>query len=256
MCWREIKFSVDKGVLMLCEYFRHIDIEKVYEHLEAFTSFEACELSNIQEQFKETLSFYFESLAEIAFDEDTVWKELPAIVVGTTVGDIIEADLEDISIVAKSNLPKCKASSPEIIESLIALSIHSASFEYDYWQKVSLLLYQYDVLCWLYQKNETAQAFEVCQLILRTYSELQVREALEISSERQNKVASDIARERAQKRHASTNKVKTELLAEWEKTSGNYKSRADFIRIIARRDGVKERTLQEWIQHHKRDRQC
>jgi len=241
---------------MLCEYFRYIDLEKVYEQLDSFNSLENSKLSNIQEQFTDTLSFCFEELGYIALGQadENDWRNLPPIEVGAEVGDIIEANLEQIAIAAEITLPSRRASATTAIEKLTTLSIHASFGEFDYWQKTSLLVYQYDLLCWLYSKDKIKEAFEVYELILKTYGELAASYALNRSFEQQSEVASNIARERAQKRHASTNKVKTELLSEWDKTSGEYKSRADFCRIVARRDGIKERTLQEWIQSYERDR--
>lgn len=241
---------------MLCEYFRYIDLEKLYEQLDSFNSFESSKLSNIPEQFTDTLSFCFEELAYIALgqDDEDAWKNLPAIQIGADVGDIIEADLELIAIAADTTLPSRRASATTAIEKLTTLSIHASFGEFDYWQKTSLLVYQYDLLCWLYSKDKIKDAFDVYELILRTYGELAAIYALNRSFERQGRVASNIASERANKRHASTNKVKTALLAEWDKTSEEYKSRSDFCRIIARRDVIKERTLQEWIRIHERGR--
>lgn len=237
---------------MLCEYFRYIDLEKLYEQLDSFNSFEISKLSNIQEQFTDTLSFCFEELAHIALDQDDedAWKNLPAIQVGADVGDIIEADLERIALLAEITLPSRRTSATTAIEKLTTLSIHASFGEFDYWQKTSLLVYQYDLLCWLYSKDKIKEAFEVYELILKTYGELAAIYALNRSFERQGQIASNIASERANKRHASTNKVKTALLAEWDETSAGYKNRSDFCRIIAKRDGIKERTLQEWIRIH------
>ncbi|MGF7115520.1 hypothetical protein QF017_005038 [Pseudomonas laurylsulfatiphila] len=241
---------------MLCEHFRYIDLENIYEQLDSFNSLESSKLSNIQEQFTDTLSFCFEELAYVAQDQDDEndWRSLPPIQVGTDVGDIIEANLEQIATAAEISLPSRRASATTAIEKLTTLSIHASFGEFDYWQKTSLLVYQYDLLCWLYSKDKIKEAFEVYELILRTYGELAASYALSHSFEKQIEIASNIARERAQKRHAPTNKIKTELLTEWDKTSGEYKSRADFCRIVARRDGIKERTLQEWIQSYERDR--
>lgn len=241
---------------MLCEYFRYIDLEKLYEELDSFNSFESSKLSNIQEPFTETLSFCFEELAYIALgqDDEDAWKKIPAIQVGAHVGDIIEADLERIALAAETSLPSPRAHVKTAIEKLTTLSIHASFGEFDYWQKTSLLVYQYDFLCWLYSKHRIEEAFYVYELILKTYGELAASFALSRAFERQSEIASNIARERAQKRHASTNKVKTALLAEWDQTYAEYKSRADFCRIIARRDGIKERTLQEWVQNHEKER--
>lgn len=58
------------------------------------------------------------------------------------------------------------------------------------------------------------------------------------------------ASERATLRHASTNQQKATLLAEWDAQGREYKSRADFARIVSKRDGVKYRTLYDWIAQH------
>lgn len=55
------------------------------------------------------------------------------------------------------------------------------------------------------------------------------------------------AKKASNSRHASTNALKAELVREWIESKHEYKSRADFVRIIARVHGIKERTLYEWI---------
>lgn len=238
---------------MLCELFRHIDLEEVYKNLQSDTFFNV-NASNIPEAFRETLSYLFEIIAEIAFDPDDDWSEHNAIDVGAEVGDIIEADIEQIAMEADLLIPSQSAAAAEVINTLRDMCFHTASHEYDYWQKISLLLYQYDLLCWFHGKGEIDHLLDVYELTLRTYGEIQVAEKCHQTTVTQSRAASNIARERAKKRHASTNQKKTELLDEWARTSAEYKSRADFCRILSRRDGVKERTLYEWIQAYERER--
>ncbi|MBF8792085.1 hypothetical protein IRZ70_04650 [Pseudomonas monteilii] len=239
---------------MLCAYFRCIDLEGVYRDLEAFSAYEIHKLSNIPDQFADTLQTVFEDLADVTCQDNEAWKNLEPIELAAEVGDVIEGDLERLAIAASISLPGPRASASKTIESLTALSIHASFGDFDYWQKNSLLAYQYDILCWLYSKKKFAEAFEVYELLLRTFGELSAKYALNLAFHEQNEIASNIARERAQKRHASTNKKKTELLDEWSRTGAEYKSRADFCRIVSRRDGMKERTLQEWIQAYERER--
>lgn len=53
-------------------------------------------------------------------------------------------------------------------------------------------------------------------------------------------------------KNAETEIQKRKLLAEWDATSKNYSSQAAFIRHVGRREGVKERTLGDWIRGHKK----
>lgn len=238
---------------MQCEFFRHIDLKDVYENLQADTFFNV-NASNIPEAFKETLSYLFEIMAEIAFDQGDDWNGHAAIDVGAEVGDIIEADLERIALEANLFIPGRRTTAGKTIDTLRDMCLHTASYDYDYWQKISLLLYQYDLLCWLHKRGKIDEVIEVYELTLRTYGETQVAEVRHQAFVHQSKIASDIARERAKKRHATTNEKKKSLLEEWDRDSSEYKSRADFCRIVSRRDGIKERTAQEWIQAYERER--
>jgi len=233
---------------MSCVYFRHINLVEVYEQLEGFTFYKGADLSNIQYQFGETLSSCFEELSYAAFDQcqEDAWKVFPAVEVAAEVGDVIEADLEQIAKIAEISMPSRRTSAQTVIGKLTILSIHSSFGDFDFWQKTSLLTYQYDILCWLYSKNKIEEAFEVYELILRTQSEREVAYARRFTSAKQ----SEIARERAKKRHAPTNKVKLELLAEWDQTAGEYKSRADFCRIVSQREGFIYRTVYDWVARH------
>lgn len=239
---------------MLCEYFRYIDLEQVYEQLEDFTYYTGPELANIPWQFGETLASCFEDIADAVFGQygDDAWRELPAVQVAAEVGDNIESDLEKIAAIAEITLPARRASAKTVIEKITILSIHASFRSFDYWQTSSLLLYQYDILCWLYSKKKISEAFQVYELILRTFGELSASFALSISSESQTRAVSDLARERAKKRHAPTNKIKSDLLSEWDMSSAEYNSRADFSRIVSQRDGLLYRTVYDWIASHDR----
>lgn len=239
---------------MLCKYFRYIELEQVYEQFENFTFYTGPELANIPWQFGETLSSFFEDMADAVFGqyENDAWKGMPAIQVAAEVGDHIESDLETIASIAEIALPSRRASAKTVIERVTILSIHASFRSFDYWQTSSLLIYQYDLLCWLYSKDKIAEAFQVYELILRTFGELSATFALSVSSETQTKAVSNLARERAQKRHAPTNKIKSALLAEWDKNLTEYKSRADFSRIVSQRDGLLYRTVYDWIARHDR----
>ncbi|WP_448645641.1 hypothetical protein [Pseudomonas mohnii] len=241
---------------MLCEYFRYIDLEQVYEQLEDFRSFTGPGLANIQWQFWDTLSSHFEDMAEAVFDEygDEAWKKVPAIQVAAEIGDNIESDLEKIATVAEITLPSRRSTGKTVIEKITILSIHATFGDFDYWQKSSLLIYQYDFLCWLYSKDRISEAFQIYELILRTQSELAASYALSVSSISQTEQVSNLARERANKRHAPTNKVKADLITEWDKTSTEYRSRADFCRIVSQREGLLYRTVYDWIARHDRSK--
>jgi len=237
---------------MSCEYLRYIKLQEAYEQLEEFMYFKGANLSNIQHQFGETLSFCFEELSYAAFDQcqDDAWKVFPAVEIAAEVGDLIEASLEQIATAAEISMPSRSASAKTTIGKLTILSIHASFGDFDYWQKMSLMVYQYDLLCWLYSKSKIEEAFEVYELILRTHGELAADYAKSFTSA----LRSEIARDRALKRHAPTNRIKLDLLAEWDKTSGGYKSRADFCRIISQRDGLLYRTVYDWIAMHDRNK--
>jgi hypothetical protein len=53
-------------------------------------------------------------------------------------------------------------------------------------------------------------------------------------------------------RHRDTEQHKSSILAEWDRDKSGYKSRADFCRIISKRDGLKERTVYTWIANHEK----
>jgi len=245
---------------MLCEYLRYIDLQEIYEQLDEFNSHAIHGLSNIQWQFWDTLSSIFEDVADAVFDEyeskpgDESWRKIPAIQVGAEVGDNIESDLEKIAMIAGIKLPTRKSSAKLCIEKITIMSIHVSFGDFDYWQKTSLLIYQYDLLCWLYSKGKVSEAFEVYEIILRTQSERSADYALSIASIAKTEQVSNLARERANKRHAPTNKVKADITSEWDETAKEYKSRADFCRIVSQRESLLYRTVYDWVATHDRSK--
>lgn len=53
-------------------------------------------------------------------------------------------------------------------------------------------------------------------------------------------------------RNAETTKLKHRLREEWDAQKHEYESRADFARIVSKREGMIERTLYDWITEHER----
>lgn len=69
----------------------------------------------------------------------------------------------------------------------------------------------------------------------------------------------------ANARHKKSTELKIKLMAEWEALHDKdgqldkkygYSSRADFSRIISSREGMKERTLYNWITEHERSKKA
>jgi len=58
--------------------------------------------------------------------------------------------------------------------------------------------------------------------------------------------AADAAKEKSRK----SNEAKAAVLVEWDRDGSEYKSRADFARIVSSRDGLKERTVYRWVTEH------
>lgn len=67
---------------------------------------------------------------------------------------------------------------------------------------------------------------------------------------RRSRQAADAAKEKSRK----STEAKAAVLVEWDRDGNEYKSRADFARIVSRRDGLKERTVYDWVTDHLRDK--
>lgn len=241
---------------MLCRYVRYIDLLKVYEQLEDYNphSGESQGLSNIPEQFCETLAACFEDSAEMV---STLlaepWENMKPIEVAAIVGDLIEHFVELLHNDSGQEWPDHEDSVRETVDKLSGLVLTEAYTSACSWELNFLVVYQYDHLCQLWADNNISEAFEVYEIIARTRGQIQHIAALGFQEHRGAAAATKRAQELAKKRHAPTNKLKEELLEEWASTSNEYKSRADFCRIVGRRSGVLERTLSGWIAKHERN---
>jgi hypothetical protein len=248
---------------MLCYYLRHIDLRAVYEQLPTYEPGAVKpQLANIPPQLCDTLAPYFLEIAEAAFDFEWAksWRDLEPVFMAAEVGDLIEHELEGLECEIEHDTAKYewgKAISapladaplnPMALEAFLGFSSQAQDLAPTYTPMVCLLIYQYDALCSLYKSDNFESALSVFEAIAVT------RETLTHCEERHSHECrtSHEARERAALRHAPTNQQKAAALTEWDATSTDYESRADFARIIGKRDGIKERTLYEWIAAHEK----
>ncbi|MEB0091802.1 hypothetical protein RHM65_04515 [Pseudomonas sp. CCI4.2] len=239
---------------MLRKYFSYIDLADAIEDLNSVCEGSGLFLGNIHHQFTDSLSTMLCILADSATEDlpEDAWKGMPSEVLTTRVSALIENSLELISVAAEVPMPGPKVSMENTVNRLITLTIAATWGNFELHQKTALHVYQYDKLGWAIHKKRFAEAFVITELIAQTRGELDSIFAVHHAQAKQFEQLSAAAKARAHKRHAPTNKIKISLLAEWDESSKEYKSRADFCRIIARRDGIKERTLQEWIQAHQK----
>lgn len=250
---------------MLCYYLRHIDLRAVYEQLPTFEPGAVKpRLANIPPQLCDTLAPYFLEIARAAFGFAWAksWRDIDPVYMAAEVGGIIESELEGLELKIERGTAKyCggKAISapladvpltPGALEAFLGFADQAQDLAPAYAPTACLLIYQYDVLCSLYKTGNFESALSVFEAIAVT------RETLTHCEDRRNHGwrTSHEARERAALRHAPTNQQKAAALTEWDATSIDYQSRADFARIIGKRDGIKERTLYEWIAAHEKSK--
>jgi hypothetical protein len=239
-----------------CQYLRHIDILKAYEQLEDYNPYssDSLGLSNIPEQFRDTLATCLLDIAEfIERVTSERWQGTQPIELAAMAGDIIEHVIEQLHNSAGQEWPSADDTVEKMVEKLAALPLTDTYVSAAPFELTALVIYQYDCLCWLWDNNYIPEAFEVFELIAGTRGQIQHIAALGFQEHRDAAAATQRAQELARKRHAATNKLKDQLLAEWVNTRTEYKSRADFCRIVGRRSGVLERTLSGWIANHGRD---
>ncbi|WP_324731579.1 hypothetical protein [Pseudomonas paeninsulae] len=250
---------------MLCHYLRHIDLLAVYEQLPAYEPGKIKpRLANIPPPLCDTLAPYFVEMAEAVCDYEYAkkWQGFEPIAVAAEVGDLIESELEGLECEIERDTAKYewgKAISapladaplnPGALEAFLGFASQAQDLVPAYAPMVCLLIYQYDALCSLHQAGNFESALSVFEAIAVT------RETLTHCEERHSRDwrTSHEARERAALRHAPTNQQKAATLTEWDATSSDYESRADFSRIIGKRDGIKERTLYDWIASHEKSK--
>lgn len=133
--------------------------------------------------------------------------------------------------------------------------IYSAIYEHvppnDY-TVPALLIFQLDRLCGAYQQGRLDAALHLFADIVEMERDLSGYATSSRLRKYHARNRESIARKGAMHRHAQTNQQKSALLAEWDATASEYKSRADFTRIVSQREGLKYRTLYEWIGAHDR----
>lgn len=116
----------------------------------------------------------------------------------------------------------------------------------------ALFIYQLDSLCGAAERQDMACALWIFTDLLELQRDIAARDGSDFLNDMTSMIDSWEATVRAQKKHRPTNQQKDILLAEWDANSNEYKSRADFARIVSAREGMKERTLYEWIASHDR----
>jgi hypothetical protein len=246
---------------MLCLSLRHIDLQVVYEQLDNYDPYTGPErrLANIPLQLSETLSYQLEDIAEVVSSDlfHSPWQNSHpfnlAVEVEEFIGAVISLLDEDNRNDSHNEEDEHEDSVIETLDKFAALPFTDAFISADYFRITALLIYQYDYLCWLYQKEAYEDALKLFVIITETKCRLEKLNVEGYSKEKHERTASERATKLAEKRHTPTNEIKARLLAEWDWTSGEYPSRADFSEIVARREGMKQRTLYEWIGKHVKD---
>lgn len=116
----------------------------------------------------------------------------------------------------------------------------------------ALLIYQLDRLCGAWQAGQVDEVLALIPDMLAIQRDIGDREGRSFSGEMLELAGSHEARQRAALRHEPTNQRKAAMLTEWDATASEYESRADFARIVSQREGLKYRTLYDWIAVHDR----
>lgn len=237
---------------MLCEYLRHIDLLQVFEQLDGFIWRENdIALANIPIELSPTPAMYFEDMAETYSEEPygSPWREMAPIDLAAEIGDVIEADLERLAQAASTKLAGRRASPSKVTDNLSELLTWAMAVDADdYWCLCSLLIYQYDTLCWLHKNGHINKAFEVFEGIATTRGAIAFILDKEVQTQRKSREASS----RAAKRHEETNQRKTEAIEHWERSGKTYSGMAAFARLHCKEFGVTERTLYGWIREHRK----
>jgi hypothetical protein len=245
---------------MLCHYLRHIDLRAVYEQLPNFEIFGSDSgLANIPWDISNRLAMHFEERAESTLEHlygsPKPWQDMSPIDVAAEVGDYIEHDIEELEDICSTKAPRAgvRLSPKKWAEkfSIFSSSVLSTSGIQDYHLIQSLLIYQYDHLCWLHSRQSFENVLEVFEGIteatyMLSFCEMKTRQATEKTLEAQN---------RAALRHQETNHQKGIALAAWDANGANVSSMAAFARARCRGFGVTERTLYAWIRDHRRARE-
>lgn len=233
-----------------------LDIDEIYDQLKDYSELDSEGLSGVPWQFCELVAEVFTDLAwEVCPDapEDPFDSFSPQEIC-RRVEAAIEKVVPTLAATIEKAIPPIEGDSLNRSLELEALSNLNV-FEDDLLTTLVLLAYQYDNLCEMYYKKEHEAAYSVTQSITKSWSNLSSLYTLHIEALKRGQNRSESARDRASKRWQNHNEKKARLLSEWETTGNEYRSRADFCRIVGKREGVIVRTLYDWIAAHTRQRE-
>jgi hypothetical protein len=244
---------------MYCEYLRHIDLQSVYERLaDADNHYLGETLPDIPHSVSNTLSMLLEDHAHMViqnmYGEDADWQRFHPVDIAAEVGDSIEQDIEELCLWCSeaSGAEVCfpsvtnNPSAAQWIEPIEVLSIY-ASLSVEHWQQQrSLLICQYDFLCWLHRLGDFDSALEVFDLIVQTLDSTTFQEMKGRRSEQ--------SRNAAAVTHQNNRQQKAAALNEWDKHGANMSSVAAFARARHKDFDVTERTVVAWISEHRKQK--
>jgi hypothetical protein len=237
---------------MLCEYLRHIDLLAVYEQLDDFNyGRSGPELGNIPEPLAQTMAMHFEARADSTFEHlyngRMAWQELRPIDVAAEVGYYIERDIEALSEYCSKKAPSVKASQDEKkwfrqFESFSIDALYGDAE--DYFLLQSLLVCQYDALCWLHSRQDFDGGLFVLERIVLATEMLSTCGKGDPRPSHYQKAA--------EARHQETRQQRALALVAWDEYGTKVSSMAAFARARHKDFGVTERTLYGWIRDHRK----
>ena len=149
---------------MLCYYLRHIDLLAVYEQLPTYDFLDDLALANIPQSISSRLAMHFDERAESSLEHlygrPVTWQDFAHIDVAAEVGDYIERDIEALEEICLVKAPKTSsrlATEKWLVKFNAFISgVLGTSGISDYYLIQALLIYQYDCLCWLYDRGDFA----------------------------------------------------------------------------------------------------
>tara|TARA_R110000868_G_scaffold6539_1_gene36874 strand:+ start:1791 stop:2531 length:741 start_codon:yes stop_codon:yes gene_type:complete len=242
---------------MYCQYLRHIDLQSIYESLtDPDNQYLGKPLPGIPHSVSNTLTMLLEDHADMViqsmYDEDANWQLFHPADLAAEVGDSIEQDIEQLGLWCseesgmEASLPAVlnNDSAAEWILPLQTISIYASFSEHHWQQQRSLLICQYDFLCWLHSTGDFDSAMEVFDLIVQTLDSTSFQEMKGRRSEQ--------SRDAAAVTHKKNREQKAAALNEWDKHGAKVSSMAAFARARHKDFGVTERTLYTWVREHRR----
>lgn len=253
---------------MVCYYLRHIDLHAVYEQLPNYGLGVGYgpSLANIPEPLCETLSLYFELIAEVAAEtceQFPYWRQWNSADLAAEVGDLIEIEIEHLGRATSCWAPMAEeilahgetlesflfyaCSARSSVESETTASVES---ETNYLPLLCLLIYEYDALCSLYASGHMEAALEVFESIA------EARETLTHSQWLTNRVRmrSREASTAAKARHRETNAHRADAIEQWNAGGHQFSSMRAFARNRFKDFGVTDyMTVYNWLRKARRE---